>query len=197
MEPLPYKKLIVVGTTSSGKSTLAERLANELGLEFIELDALNWGPNWTAAGDELLRERVDQATRSPDWVVAGNYRATRPVTWARAEAVIWLDYSLWVIFWRLFRRTWKRVFFKEELWNGNREHLWIQLKLWSDESLFHWLFKTYWRRKHEYPQLFALPEHSHLKVIHFKAPSETEEWLANIRIRDQPNEKPSKKDKAE
>ncbi len=66
MEPLPYKKLIVVGTTSSGKSTLAERLANELGLEFIELDALNWGPNWTAAGDELLRERVDQATRSPE-----------------------------------------------------------------------------------------------------------------------------------
>jgi len=182
METFPYKKLIVIGTTGSGKSTLAERLADKLGLDFIELDALNWGPNWTAAGDELLRERVDEATRSSGWVVAGNYSATRPITWSRAEAVIWLDYSLWVIFWRLFRRTWKRVFLREELWNGNREHLWIQLKLWSDESLFHWLFKTYWRRKREYPQLFAMPEYSHLKIIHLKSSGDTEKWLTEIKI---------------
>lgn len=189
MEPFPYKKLIVVGTTSSGKSTLAERLANKLELDFVELDALNWGPNWTPAGDETLRARAEEATRSLGWVVAGNYSKTRPVTWPRAEAVIWLDYSLWVIFWRLFRRTWKRVFRKEELWNGNREHLWTHLKLWSDESLFHWLFKTYWRRKREYPQLFALPEHAHLKVFHFRAPRETEEWLEHIRTKGRSKER--------
>ena len=180
MESFPYKRLVVIGTTSSGKSTLAEQLANKLALDFIELDALNWGPNWTAAGDETLRFHAEEATRAPGWVVAGNYRITRPATWARAEAIIWLDYSLWVIFWRLFRRTWKRIVFKEELWNGNREHLSTQLKLWSEESLFHWLFKTYWRRKREYPQLFTMPEHVHLKVIHFRAPQETEEWLASI-----------------
>jgi len=180
MKTFPYKKMVVIGTTSSGKSTLAEQLADKLGLNFIELDALNWGPNWTAAGDETLRSRADEATRAPGWVVAGNYRITRPITWSRAEAIIWLDYSLWVIFWRLFRRTWKRIAFKEELWNGNREHLLTQLKLWSDESLFHWLFKTYWRRKREYPQLFAQPEYSHLKIIHFKTPHETEKWVESL-----------------
>jgi len=177
-----YKKIVVIGTTSSGKTTLAEQLSAKLGLDCIDLDALNWGPNWTAAEDETLRARVEKATRSPGWVVAGNYRITRPITWSRAEAIIWLDYSLWVVFWRLWRRTWKRVFFRVELWNGNREHLSTQLKLWSDESLFHWLFKTYWRRKHEYPQLFGQPEFSHLKIIHFKTPQETDEWLENIRI---------------
>lgn len=182
MEIIPCKKFVVIGTTGAGKSTLAESLANKLGLDFIELDALNWGPNWTAAGAETLRARAEQATRSPGWVVAGNYSETRPVTWSRAEAIIWLDYSLWVIFWRLFRRTWKRVFFKEELWNGNREHIWTQLKLWSDESLFHWLFKTYWRRKRDYPQLFAMPEYEHLKVIHFKTPIDTEKWHENINL---------------
>ena len=74
-------------------------------------------------------------------------------------------------------RTWKRVFTQEELWNGNREQFWRQLKLWSDESLFHWLFKTYWRRKREYPQLFARPEYSHLQIIHFKTPQEADLWL--------------------
>lgn len=180
METIPYKKFVVIGTTGSGKSTMAERLANKLGLDFIELDALNWGPNWTPAGDELLRARAEEATRSPGWVVAGNYSVTRPVTWARAQAVVWLDYSLWVIFWRLWRRTWRRIFFKEELWNGNREHLWTQLKLWSEESLFHWLFKTYWRRKREYPQLFGMPEHAHLSIFRFKNPKQAQEWLTKL-----------------
>jgi adenylate kinase family enzyme len=175
-----YRRFVVIGTTGSGKSTLAERLANKLGLDFIELDALNWGPNWTPAGDALLCERAEIATRVPGWVVAGNYSATRPVTWARAQAVIWLDYSLWVIFWRLVRRTWKRIVRQEELWNGNREHLWTQLKLWSEESLFHWLFKTYWRRKREYRQLFAMPEYTHLNVFRFKNPEEAQAWLSHL-----------------
>ena len=177
MESGPYKRYVIIGTTGSGKSTLAERLAEKLRLDFIDLDALNWGPNWTPAGDKLLRARVEEATRSPGWVVAGNYRITRPVTWVRAEAIIWLDYSLWVIFWRLFWRTWRRVIFQEELWNGNRENLRSHLKLWSDESLFRWLFKSYWRRKRENPTLFSLPEHAHLKIIHHKTPRDTEMWL--------------------
>jgi adenylate kinase family enzyme len=176
----PYRRIVVVGTTSSGKSTLAERLAVELGLDFIELDALHWEPNWVEAPLEVFRSRVERATQVQAWVVAGNYRIVRDLVWPRAEAVIWLDYSLWVIFWRLWRRTWKRIFSKEELWNGNREHLWTQLKLWSEESLFHWLFKTYWRRKRDYPQLFAMPEFSHLYIIHFKNVKDTQTWLATL-----------------
>ena len=180
MGTFPYKKLVVIGTTGSGKSTLAERLAVELGLDFIELDALHWEPNWVEAPVEVFRSRVERATQARAWIVAGNYHVVRDLVWPRAEAVIWLDYSLWVIFWRLWRRTWRRVFFKEELWNGNREHLWTQLKLWSDESLFHWLFKTYWRRKREYPQLLAMPEHTHLHVFHFKSVKDTQTWLTTL-----------------
>lgn len=177
---IPYRRFVVIGTTGSGKSTLAEQLAEKLNLDLIELDALNWGPNWAPAGGELLRARVEEATRSSGWVVAGNYGATRPVTWSRAEAAIWLDYSLWVIFWRLLRRTLLRIVYNEELWNGNREHLWTQLKLWSDDSLFHWLFKTYWRRKREYAQLFAMPEHAHLHIFHFKHPKQAQAWLTQL-----------------
>lgn len=177
MNPAAFQRYIVVGATSSGKSTLAKQLAHKIGGDYIELDALNWGPNWTPAGDELLRDRAENATRSPCWVVAGNYRVTRPVTWPRAEAVIWLDYSLPVVLWRLLTRTIRRGITQEELWNGNREKFWWHLKLWSDESLFHWLFKTYWRRKQEYPELFALPEYSHLHIFRFKRTIDAQIWL--------------------
>lgn len=175
-----YHRLVVVGTTSSGKSTLAERLANKLGYDFIELDALHWEPNWTEAPLEVFRGRVETATQAPAWVVAGNYRVVRDLVWSRAEAVIWLDYPLPRVFWQLARRTFSRWWTQELLWGTNRESLWTHFKLWSEESLFHWLFKTYWRRKREYPMLLSLPEHEHLELIHFKHPKETEQWLNTL-----------------
>ena len=174
------KRIVVVGTTSAGKSTLACQLAQKIGGDFIELDALHWEPNWVKAPDEVFRMRVETATHSKAWVVAGNYSVVRDVIWPRAEVIIWLDYPFHIVFSRLFTRTIRRSIFQEELWNGNRENFWMHLKLWSEESLFHWLFKTYWRRKREYPLLFALPENTHLKIIHFRHPKETNKWLKNI-----------------
>jgi adenylate kinase family enzyme len=180
MTPFPYKHIVVVGTTSSGKSTLAKRLADKFGYNFIELDALHWEPHWTEAPPDVFRARVETATQAPAWVVAGNYHVVRDIVWSRAEAVIWLDYPLPLTFSRLWNRTWKRWWRQEELWNGNRESLWTHFKLWSQESLFHWLFKTYWRRKREYPMLLSQPEHRHLELIRFKHPNETEAWLERL-----------------
>ena len=175
----------MVGTTSSGKSTLAEQLAKKLNLGFIELDALFWEPNWQGANVEVFRKRVETATSSQrgkseeqsGWVVAGNYRKVRDLIWPKAQVIIWLDYPFHIVFWRMLTRTIRRAVTQEELWNGNRETFWVHLKLWSDDSLFNWLFKTYWRRKRETPALLNLPEHKHLKLIHFKHPREAEEWL--------------------
>jgi adenylate kinase family enzyme len=180
MIPFPYKRIVVVGTTSSGKSTLAERLADKFGYDFIELDALHWEPGWREAPLEVFRRRLETATQGRAWVVAGNYSAVRDIVWPRAEAVIWLDYPLPIVFSRLWRRTWRRWWHQEELWNGNRESIWTHLKLWSQESLFHWLFKTYWRRKREYPMLLSLPKHEHLELIRFDHPGKTEEWLDQL-----------------
>jgi len=172
-----YQRIIVIGSTSSGKSTLAEKLAKRFDLNFIDLDALHWEPGWQEAPLEVFRKRVETATRAPAWAVAGNYHIVRDLVWHKAEVIIWLDYSLPRILWQLTHRTFKRWWTREILWGSNRENLWSHFKLWSDESLYHWLFKTYWRRKREYPILLALPEHRHLKLIRFSRPHETDEWL--------------------
>ncbi|HLF74911.1 MAG TPA: shikimate kinase [Anaerolineales bacterium] len=181
MSSFPYQRIVVIGTTSSGKSTLAARLAEKLDMDFIELDALHWEPDWQEAPLEVFRGRVEQALRQAErWVVAGNYHIVRDIVWRKAEAVIWLDYSFPRIFWQLTRRTFTRWWKQELLWGTNRESLWTHFQLWSQDSLFHWLFKTYWRRKREYPLLLSMPEHRHLRVIQFGHPRETEKWIKSL-----------------
>ena len=176
----PYTRIVVIGTTSSGKSTLAEKLSQKLALDFVELDALFWQPNWVGTPDDEFAAKVDAATRGDRWVVAGNYSRTRPITWPRAQLILWLDYSFPVVFWRLITRTIRRNWTKEYLWGTNTDRFWIHFKLWSDESLVTWLFKTYWRRKGEIPPLFEKPEYQHLDLIHFKTPKETEQWFEKL-----------------
>ncbi len=55
MSAFPYKRVVVIGVTSSGKSTLAETLARRFDMDFIELDALHWEPNWQEASLEIFR----------------------------------------------------------------------------------------------------------------------------------------------
>ena len=67
------RRVSVVGSTCSGKTTFARELAAVLGVPAVELDALNWGANWTMVDEPLFRQRVDQATSGDAWVVDGNY----------------------------------------------------------------------------------------------------------------------------
>lgn len=146
-------------------------------MDFIDLDALHWEPDWMEAQPEVFRERVWSAIQAPAWAIAGNYHVVRDLIWPRAEVVVWLDYPLRTIFWQLTRRTFKRWWTQELLWGTNRESLTKHFQIWSQESLYHWLFKTYWRRKRETPLLMKMPEHQHLHLIHFQHPKEAAEWL--------------------
>lgn len=172
------KRIAVIGTTGSGKTTLAHRLAQQLGVPHVELDALHWEPGWTPAPLEVFCERVSQALTGDAWVVDGNYSKARPIVWDRADTIIWLDFSFWTILSRLTRRTLRRLISKEELWNGNRER-WKE-QFFSRESLFFWMFRTYRRRKREYLLLLSRPEYAHLAVVRLASPQAAEEWLVKI-----------------
>lgn len=174
-------RVVVVGSTGSGKTTLARQLSALLTLPHVELDALNWDPNWTSAPTDVFRQRTDEASRGDRWVVDGNYSKVRDIVWRRADTLVWLDYPLAIILWRLFWRTLGRVRSGEELWNGNRES--AREAFLSRDSLFLWALKTYRRRKREYPAVLTRPEYAHLIVFRHRSPGETERWLDRVRKR--------------
>lgn len=172
------QRIAVIGTTGSGKTTMARRVAEHFNYSHTEIDALHWGPNWTENPVELFREQITQALSGDGWVVDGNYRSVRDLIWSRIDTVIWLDYSLPVILYRLIRRTLHRVITQEELWNGNREN-W-RTALFSRDSIILWALKTYRRRRREYPELLARPEYAGLIVVHLRSPRQTRQWWAEV-----------------
>jgi adenylate kinase family enzyme len=172
------QRIIVIGTTGSGKTTMAGRLAERLGIPHVEQDALNWGPDWTMRPNEEFRALVDRATAGEAWVVDGNYSRSRDIVWPRADTVVWLDYALPIIMWRLWWRTLGRWFRQEELWSGNRESLRTHFA--SRDSLFLWALSTYGRRRREYPALLSAHENSHLTLVHLRTPRQSERWLAEL-----------------
>lgn len=173
------KRINVVGTSGSGKTTFARQIGQRLGIPHVELDALHWEPNWQEAPVEIFRQRVETALSGDAWVVDGNYSVMRFVVWGRADTIVWLDFSFLVIFSRILKRTARRVFIREELWGtGNRESL--RMALFSRDSILLWVLKTYRRRRREYPQLFSLPEYAHLQVIRLQSPRRAAAWLSEL-----------------
>lgn len=167
MQYLTGRRVLIVGTTGAGKTTLARALAAELGSAHIELDALHWQQSWTPATDFV--SRVERALQAERWVVDGNYSRAQALVLSRADTVIWLDYSLGTKLLRLFGRTSRRTFTREVLWNGNTET--FKAQFFSRDSLFVWFFKTHWKQRRRYEALFAdAPEH--LTLLRLYAPDE-------------------------
>lgn len=173
------QRINIMGNTGCGKSTLGQQLADLLDVPFVELDALNWLPNWvglsTTDPDEF-RRRISEATSGEGWVVAGSYsQHSEAVFWNRLETVVWLDLPLPVILWRVLSRSWRRSRSRELLWGTNYERFWPQLALWrKDESLVWWAVTQQRRKREEMLARMADPRWAHIRFVRLTSAREVE-----------------------
>ena len=180
-----WRRVIIVGPSCSGKSTLGEALAARLGAPFVELDALFWKPGWQSSGDEEFREKLLESHAGDAWVSAGNYlRHTEDVTWPKAEAVIWLDFPLWRTTLRIIGRSWRRWRRKELLWGTNYERFWDQLKLWSpNDSLIAYSVSRHRHRQRVFARRMAEFARDGRTFLRLKSPGEVELLLRTLATR--------------
>ncbi len=172
------KRIHVIGTSGSGKTTLARQLAERLGCPHVELDALNWEPEWTMADNAVFRQRVRDALQGECWTVDGNYSRARDIIWERVEMIVWLEYGLPRIYWQLSKRTFRRVLSRETLWGTNQERFLAQF--FSRDSIFLWVWQTYGRRRREYPPLLKEMEEKGVTAVRLTSPRQTKKWLEEM-----------------
>ena len=98
------RRVLVLGSSGSGKSTFTGRLARALGVEAIHLDSHYWQPNWTATPPAEWQARVAELLERDAWVMDGNYPDLLEQRLTYTETVVFLDYPRLTCLWRCVRR---------------------------------------------------------------------------------------------
>ena len=168
-------RCIVVGTSGAGKTRFARDLASSLALPCIELDALFWEPNWSAAELVTFRQRVAAATQADAWVVDGNYSSVRAELWPRATHVVWLNFGRFTVFSRIVGRTFWRVASRQKLWAGNQES--FAKAFLSRDSILMWSFTTFSKNQLKFAGLRQSSEFGHLQWHELRSPAQARAFL--------------------
>lgn len=102
------KRIQFVGPAGAGKSTLAKLMAKRLDANYIRLDDFKislpgWRTNQRAEFEQCVQQEKSLAKR---FVIDGNYHTLGNEQLTRdVDLIIWLDYSFWLVSFRLCKRA--------------------------------------------------------------------------------------------
>lgn len=100
------RRIIVVGSQGSGKTSLALELGRTLALPVVHLDVLYWRPGWTPSDKASFRTRVAEAIAADQWIVDGSFSGLAfDLTIARADLLVVIDRPRWLCQWRILWRS--------------------------------------------------------------------------------------------
>ena len=100
-------RIMVLGPSNAGKSTLALSIADRLSLPVVHLDRLQHLPNtdWQPRPEAEFKALHDKAILEEKWVMDGNYSRLMPARFERATGVILLTSNHWLRLARYLKRS--------------------------------------------------------------------------------------------
>jgi adenylate kinase family enzyme len=174
--PAFFRRVAVVGGVGCGKTTLAKEIARRIDAPHIELDEFRYNEEWVET-DEKFRPNVVAFVGTDKWVIDGNYAEVQDLIWIRAQLLVWIDFELPVVLWRLLRRTLRRLWTREEFANNNREQL---KRVFSNRSILIWAIRSHGERRRRYEELLKHERYAHLQVVRLRSPSAVSAWVAGL-----------------
>ena len=99
------QRLLIIGCSGGGKSTLSRKLSEKLALPLTHLDVLFWKPGWTESTYDEFRPKIAAVTATDRWIIDGNFSATFDIRMPRADTIIWIDQPRSLCMGRVLRRA--------------------------------------------------------------------------------------------
>jgi adenylate kinase family enzyme len=167
-------RILVIGSSAAGKSTVAREISELLGVELIHLDKELWKPGCRLSNPDEEREVVARLLELRDrWVMDGNYTESLKMRLERADSVVWVDFSRPRCLLRAMRRLLQfRGRTRPDMGAGCPE-----------EFNLHFI-KWIWRYPHdERPKLDRLvaAHGPHVTVHHLRNPRHVRDFLEHVR----------------
>lgn len=163
------KKILVIGSGGTGKSTFAKRLGECLNINVIHLDKLYWKPGWVEPAKAEWAATVEEICRREEWILDGNYSGTLERRLAACDAVVFLDLPARVCLWRILKRVLQyRNTTRPDMAEGCHERFSWQFLLWV------WNY-----RRRTRPKILKMLRRCEGKVqaIHLQSATEVERYL--------------------
>lgn len=101
---LYMERILIIGCSCAGKSTLARTLGKKLHLPVTHLDQLWWKEGWENVSQEEFNEKLQAVLDGDRWIIDGNYGRTMEMRLQKCDTVIYLEFSRWACLWGLLQR---------------------------------------------------------------------------------------------
>jgi adenylate kinase family enzyme len=168
-------RVLIYGVTGSGKTTLAQRVAERTGLPFHSVDDLTWEPGWVGVPADEQRRRIAAICTGDRWILDSGYSTWLDLVLARVDLIVALDYPRWRSLTRLVRRSLARAIDRRTICNGNTETF---RQMVSSDSILVWHFRSFARKRVRMRAWAADPDGP--AVVRLTSPAATRRWLARL-----------------
>ena len=99
------RKILVIGSSGSGKSTVARKLGELLKIEVIHLDSHFWHPGWMETPKDEWTGVVERLLERDAWIMDGNYSGTLEKRILACDTIIFLDLPRRICLARVLKRV--------------------------------------------------------------------------------------------
>lgn len=97
-------KIMIIGSSGSGKSTFSRKLGEKLNIPVYHLDLYFWRPGWVETPREEWIEFNKQLIMKEKWIIDGYYGSTMDIRCQAADVIIFFDLSPWITTYRVIKR---------------------------------------------------------------------------------------------
>ncbi|MBH5333319.1 adenylate kinase [Streptomyces pactum] len=167
------QKIALFGPPATGKTTLARWLSEQLGHPHTNLDDILFTPDGPLPLEEFRRQ-AGEVTRHNRWIVEGNFSKLADVVWHRADVLVWLDFPLPVIVYRVVRRSLRQLAGHDD--SPQAKRLTWSTAFFSRRSLLRTAVRKYRNNRPRYARQVAETAGLGIEVVRLRSPREVERW---------------------
>ncbi len=99
------KRIMIIGSPGSGKSTFAGKLSQITQLPLIHLDKEFWKDGWIETPRQEWIEKQKQLILGDEWIIDGNYGGTMDLRLEKADTIICFKLSRTVCLLSYYKRV--------------------------------------------------------------------------------------------
>ena len=168
------RKILIIGCSGVGKSTLAVQMGKKLSLPVHHLDRLLWLPGWVKKNQAVFDAEVEKLLTSNSWIMDGTFSRTLPHRLQFADTVVWLRYSRLLCAYRVLKRRWEYSgeSFRPDMTPGCPEKM--------DWKFFHFIWNFHRKKEPYIIQDLSNAQRPSLEVIILRTPKETGRFFERI-----------------